>query len=191
MEITEIKKQWENAAPGWAKWEDVFVRLTKPATEAMLDMAGVDPGARVIDLACGAGSQTLMAARRVGDQGQVVANDISDRMLHRLQDKVKVERLNNVSTVLGAAEKLDVPGESFDAVICRLGLMLFAQPGKALALVNRALKVGGKMSIMVFTTPSANAFMAKPMQILLRHAGKNPPALGRTWNIFSWFTRSS
>lgn len=184
MEQAEIREQWEGAAPGWAKWEETVANWIEPATEAMLDMAGVVSGAQVLDLASGAGSQTLRAARRVGSRGHVVACDISDTMLHHVRENARAIRLENVSTMVGAAEELDVPAASFDAVICRLGLMLFVEPAKALAAVRRALKPGGKVAVVVFTTPAANAFMARPMQILLRHAGKEPPAAGQP-GIFS------
>jgi ubiquinone/menaquinone biosynthesis C-methylase UbiE len=154
-------------------------RLDEPATEAMLDMAGIDAGARVLDLASGAGSQTLRAAHRVGEHGHVVANDIAETMLHRVHENAHAARLMNVSTLAGAAEDLDLAAESFDAVICRLGLMLFAAPAHALAAARRALKPGGKFAGVVFTTPAANPFMAKPLQILLRHAGKVAPAPGQ------------
>lgn len=179
MERAEIRKQWEGAAPGWAKWEETVADWIAPATEAMLDMAGVGSGARVLDLACGAGSQTLSAARRVGAEGHVVASDIADTMLQHVRKNARAAGLNNVSTTAGAAEELDVPSGSFDAVICRLGLMLFVEPGKALVAARRTLKPGGKAAVVVFTVPAANAFMAKPMQILLRHAGKAPPAPGQ------------
>lgn len=184
MERTEIRQQWERAAPGWAKWEATVAPWMEPATEAMLDMARVASGARVLDLACGAGSQTLSAARRVGEHGHVVASDISDTMLHHVHENARAAQLENVSTMVGAAEELDVTAERFDAVICRLGLMLFVEPAKALAAVRRALKPGGKVAVVVFTLPAANAFMAQPMQILLRHAGKEPPARGQP-GIFS------
>lgn len=179
MEPTEIRKQWESAAPGWAKWEDAIADWLAPATEVMLDMAGVAPGARVLDLASGAGSQALQAARRVGAQGRVVASDISETMLQHVRENARAARLDNVSTLAGAAEDLDVAPETFDAVTCRLGLMLFVEPANALASAHRALRPGGKAAVIVFTTPAANAFMAKPMQILLRHAGKQPPEPGK------------
>ena len=184
MERADIQKQWEGAAPGWAKWEETVANWMKPATETMLDMAGVISGARVLDLASGAGSQTLSAARRVGTQGHVVASDISDTMLHHVRESARVAQLGQVTTIVGAAEELDVTAENFDAVICRLGLMLFVEPAKALAAVRRALKPGSKVAVVVFTIPATNAFMAKPMQILLRHAGKEPPAPGQP-GIFS------
>jgi SAM-dependent methyltransferase len=179
MQTADIRTQWEGAAPGWARWEATIAAWMEPATEAMLAMAGVDTGARVLDLASGAGSQTLRAAQRVGAQGHVVASDIADTMLHHVQENVRAVGLTNVTTLAGAAEDLDVAAESFDAVICRLGLMLFRDPAKALWAVRRALRPGGKVAVIVFTTPAANPFMAKPMQILLRHAGKTPPAPGQ------------
>jgi ubiquinone/menaquinone biosynthesis C-methylase UbiE len=179
MDRTEIRKQWEGAAPGWAKWEETIANWIAPATEAMLDMAGVAPGARVLDLASGAGSQAFQAARRASAKGHVVASDISETMLRHVRENARAAQLDNVSTLAGAAEELDVAPESFDAVTCRLGLMLFTEPAKALAAARRALKPGGKVAAVVFTTPATNAFMAKPMQILLRHAGKEPPGAGQ------------
>ncbi|HEU0201594.1 MAG TPA: methyltransferase domain-containing protein [Burkholderiaceae bacterium] len=184
MQKADIRQQWERAAPGWAKWEATIATWAEPATTAMLTMADVRLGARVLDLASGAGSQTLSAARRVGAQGHVVASDISETMLQRVQENARAAGLDNVTTLAGAAEDLDVSNERFDAVICRLGLMLFAEPAKALAAVRNAVRPGGKIAVVVFTTPASNPFMAKPMQILLRHAGKAPPSPGQP-GIFS------
>jgi SAM-dependent methyltransferase len=184
MQTADIRTQWEGAAPGWARWEATVATWMAAATETMLTMGGVDVGVRVLDLASGAGSQTLRAARRVGAQGHVVAGDIADTMLHHVRENARAAGLTNVTTLAGAAEDLYVAAESFDAVICRLGLMLFVDPAKALVAMRRALRPGGKVAVVVFTTPAANAFMAHPMQILLRRAGKTPPAPGQP-GIFS------
>lgn len=178
MEQAAIRQQWEGAAPGYARWEATGAAWME-ATEAMLAMAGVATGARVLDLACGPGGQTLRAAHRVGAQGHVVASDIADTMLHHVRENARAAGLTNVTTLAGAAEDLAVAPKSFDAVICQLGLMLFVAPAQALATVRRALRPGGKVAVVVFTTPAANPFMAQPMQILLRHAGKTPPAPGQ------------
>jgi SAM-dependent methyltransferase len=179
MEHASIRQQWEGAAPGWARWEPTIAAWMKPATEAMLAMADIHPCARVLDLACGAGSQTLDAARRVGPQGSVVASDISDTMLEHVRENARSAGLANVTTLAAAAEDLDVAAESFDAVICRLGLMLFVDPARALAAARRTLRPQAKLAVVVFTTPTRNLFMAKPMQILLRHAGKTAPSPGQ------------
>jgi len=178
VQRADIRELWEGAAPGWAKWEATIADWMQPATQAMLEMARVGTGARVLDLACGAGSQTLSAARLVGAQGHVAASDISDAMLAHVRRNAHGAGLDNITTLPGPAEDLALTPGSLDAVICRLGLMLFAEPAKALAAAYRALKPGGKTAVVVFTTPPANPFMAQPMQILLRHAGKTPPAPG-------------
>jgi SAM-dependent methyltransferase len=179
MDRADIRRQWERAAPGWARWEPFLASWMEPATEAMLAMAELGIGARVLDLASGAGSQTLRAAEIVGPQGRVVASDIAEAMLSYVRENASGAGLANITTLAGAAEELDVAAESFDAVICRLGLMLFVEPARALAVVQRALRPGGKVAAVVFTTPASNPFMTRPMQVLLRHAGKTPPAPGQ------------
>src|SRR5213593_3220902 len=99
MQKADIRTQWEGAAPGWAHWEATVATWMEPATEAMLTMAGVNAGTRVLDLASGAGSQTLRAAQRVGAHGQVVASDIADTMLHHVRENARVAGLINVSTL--------------------------------------------------------------------------------------------
>lgn len=179
IERAAVQRQWDGAAPGWAKWEATFRRWMEPATELMFDMAQIKRGSRVLDLACGAGDQSLQAARRVGPSGEVVASDISATMVAYVRSRAEEAGLQNLSAVRGAAEELELPAESFDAAICRQALMLFVDPSSALSATWRVLRPGGKLSVMVFTTPEANAFMAEPMQVLLRHAGKKPPPPGR------------
>lgn len=179
MDKATIQNQWEKAAPGWAKWESTTAEWAEPATQAMLELAGIEPGARILDIACGAGSQSLSAARIVGANGHVIASDISETMLQHVRENVRTAGLKNISTLRGAADEIGIPAESIDAIICRLGLMLFPDPKSALKSVHDVLKPGGKVAVVVFTTPAANPHRARAMQILLRHAGKQPPAPGQ------------
>jgi ubiquinone/menaquinone biosynthesis C-methylase UbiE len=176
--ISEVRNTWEAAAPGWAKWEKTLSRGLEPATDVLLDMARVGAGARVLDIASGAGHQTLQAARRVGSAGTVVASDISATMLDNVLRNASAAGLSNVTAVESAAENLSAAEAPYDAAICRLGLMLFPGPSAAVSAVRRVLKPGGKFAALVFTTPANNPFMAQPMSILLRHAGKKPPGPG-------------
>lgn len=176
---SELRNTWESAAPGWAKWEHVFAATLSSATDALIDMAGIQPGMRVLDLACGAGSQSIQAAKRVGPDGKVVASDISATMLEQVRQNAAHAGLQNIETLECAADELDETQAPFDAAISRLGLMLFPAPGKAVEAVRRALKPGARFAALVFTTPPNNPFMAQPMAILLRHAGKSPPAPGQ------------
>lgn len=178
VKVIETRNTWEAAAPGWAKWEQTFSQGLEPVTDVLLDMAGVGVGARVLDVASGAGHQTLQAARRVGQDGTVVASDISETMLENVRRNALTAGLLNVSTVASAAENLPTTDDLYDAAICRLGLMLFPGPSSAVSAIRRVLKPGGRFAALVFTTPSNNPFMAQPMSILLRHAEKEPPEPG-------------
>ena len=113
------------------------------ATDKLIEMAGVGPGMRVLDLACGAGSQTIQVAKRVGPNGSVVACDISATMLDHVRQNAAAASLQNVETLERAAEELDDTLPPFDAAISRLGLMLFSSPSSALKATRRILKPGG------------------------------------------------
>lgn len=174
----EVRHTWEAAATGYAKWDATLSAGLDEITQTMLDMASVGEDMRVLDLACGTGSQTLASAERVGSNGRIVANDISETMLEVTRARAAGAGLKIVETLCCAAEDLTATTQSFDAAICRLGLMLFPEPWNALAAVNHALKPMARLAVLVFSTPAANSFMAEPMEILLRHACKQPPAPG-------------
>ena len=171
----EVHREWEAAAAGYAKWDEVLAAGLTGPTQVMLDLAGVGPNMRVLDLACGTGGQTLLAAARVGPGGQVIAADISAAMLAHTRERAVQAGLDNIEILETAAEDLDAPAESFDAAICRLGLMLFPNPEAGLAAVERVLKPEAKFAAIVFSTPAANPYMAESMRILRDYAGKPPP----------------
>jgi ubiquinone/menaquinone biosynthesis C-methylase UbiE len=176
---TDLRSTWESAAPGWAKWEQQFSAGLFDATETLIDMAGVRRGMRVLDVACGAGNQSIQVARRVGSSGHVIATDISAAMLEYAGSNAAGAGLKNIEFRACAAEDLDISQPAVDAAISRLGLMLFPSPSKAIYAVRQLLRPGGRFAALVFTTPANNRFMAEPMAILLRHAAKLPPVPGQ------------
>ena len=90
---SELHSTWEKAAPGWAKWENDFSAGLSAATDTLIDMAGIRTGMRVLDLACGAGNQTIQTARRVGPSGSIVACDISATMLDHVRQSAAAANL--------------------------------------------------------------------------------------------------
>jgi SAM-dependent methyltransferase len=100
-------------------------------------------------------------------------------MLGCVREAARRRGLSHIETLESAAEDLPTSAGPFDAAISRLGLMHFPTPMQALIAVQRVLKPKARLAALVFTTPSANPFMAEPMHILLRHAGKAPPAPGK------------
>ena len=169
---------WDSAAAGWAKWEFALMEALTDATEQMLDAASIDAGMHVLDLACGAGSQTIRAAQRVGASGRVIANDISSSMLDFVASNAALAGLSNVETLHGPAEGLSGCGLHIDAATCRLGLMLFQAPLDALDAVRSVLTEGGRFAVLVFASPKGNPLLSKTLMIALTHAGKPPPPPG-------------
>lgn len=162
------------AAEGWKRGVAGRAWL-RPITERMLDLAGIGSGHRVLDVAAGTGEQTLMAARRVGSHGLVLATDIADRMLAHLDEAARSEGLTNVQTRLMDARQLELEPQSFDAAICRLALMLIPERDRALTGIHRALKPGGRLAAVVLSTAEKVPIISASLAIARRRAGL-PPA---------------
>jgi SAM-dependent methyltransferase len=177
---TTTREQWENAAEAWHRWGPFLGRWLGAATERMLYLAGIQTGSQVLDLAAGAGEQTLHAARRVGPDGRVLATDISPAILEYAARTAREAGLSQVTTRELDGEMLDeVPAENFDAVISRVGLIYFPDQQNALAGMKRVLKPGGRIGAIVYSTPDNNAFFSVPVSIIRRRAKLPPPFPGQ------------
>jgi ubiquinone/menaquinone biosynthesis C-methylase UbiE len=110
----------------------------------------------VLDVAAGAGDQTLDVAARVGPQGHVLATDLSPDILQFAAQQAAAAGYRNVETRVSDGEKLQIEDAQFDAVVCRLGLMLFGDPLQGLREMARVLKPGGGVCTIVFGAPQAN-----------------------------------
>jgi SAM-dependent methyltransferase len=168
------RAQWDKSAKGWHDQSPRIREWLRESTEAMLEMADVKPGARVIDVAAGAGDQTLDIARRVGPTGSVLATDLSPLILNLAKDNARLAGYSNVETQVADGESLNAVEASYDAAICRLGLMFFPDPGRGLREIFRALKPGGRACTMVFSTPDKNPCIATLVSTALKHAGLPP-----------------
>ena len=174
------RAQWENAATAWDSWSPLLRSWLGAATEAMLDAAHVKPGSRVLDIAAGAGEQTLTAARRTGSTGHVLATDISPAILRYAQAAAQQAGLSHVETRELDGERHDMlPAGSFDAAISRVGLIYFPDQQRALAGVIHALRPGGRFAAVVYSTPEKNPFFSLPVGIIRRRAQLPPPLPGQ------------
>jgi ubiquinone/menaquinone biosynthesis C-methylase UbiE len=173
------REQWQNAASAWHRWGPQLEAWLGPATELMLDLAQVGTGGRVLDVAAGAGGQTLAAARRVGADGAVLATDISPAILEHASGEARRAGLANVATREMDGEHIEVQPESFDAVISRVGLIYFPDQQAALTGMRRALRKGGRVAAIVYSTPDHNRFFSIPVSIIRRRAGLPPPLPGQ------------
>ena len=163
--------QWNEAAAGWDRHGPQIRAWLRGPTDAMLAMAGVGPGQTVLDVAAGAGDQTLDIAARVGAEGAVVASDISEGILmHALGNAVRAGHAN-VRVHPADAEDLGLPDATFDAAVCRLGLMFLPDPLTGLREIHGVLKPGARFCAMVFAGPDMNPCLRILMSTALRHAG--------------------
>lgn len=173
------RDQWQNAAEAWYRWSPTLNSWLGPATETMLEMAGVAAGQRVLDVAAGAGEGSMSAARRVGPTGHVLATDISSNILEFAARMAKDAGLTNMSTQVMDGEHLDVPDASFDVVISRVGLIYFPDQQQALREMLRVLKPGGRVAAIVYSTPDKNTFFSVPVSIIRNRAQLPPPLPGQ------------
>jgi SAM-dependent methyltransferase len=174
---TTTRAQWQAAAEAWHRWGPFLGQWLGAATETMFDMARIGPGSRVLDVAAGAGEQSIVAARRVGPSGHVLATDIAPALLERAAADARAAGLANVATRELDGEALDLlPAASFDVVISRVGLIYFPDQQRALAGMRHALKPGGSVAAIVYGTPDRNGFFSIPVK-LIRERAKLPAPL--------------
>ncbi|MBT2323284.1 methyltransferase domain-containing protein [Variovorax paradoxus] len=178
---TTTRAQWQAAAEAWHRWGPFLGDWLGEATETMFELARIiGPGSRVLDVAAGAGEQSISAARRVGEGGCVLATDIAPALLERAAADARAAGLANVETRELDGEALDaLPAASFDAAISRVGLIYFPDQQRALAGMKRALRPGGRVAAIVYSTPERNAFFSIPVKIIRERAQLPPPLPGQ------------
>jgi ubiquinone/menaquinone biosynthesis C-methylase UbiE len=131
-------------------YDQFFVPLLRHCSERCIDLLDLQPGERVLDVATGTGIAAFMASERVGPRGQVVATDISQKMVEATQSAADRRSITNVQCERIDAEDLPYPDASFDAVTCVLGLMYPADPQRAIQQMHRVLHLGGRAAVAVW-----------------------------------------
>ncbi len=173
-------QQWNTAAEAWHRWGPLLSRWLGSATETMLDMCEIGTGSRVLDVAAGAGEQSVAAARRIGQSGHLLATDLSPEILEYAAVSASLAGLNNIQTRVIDGENLeDIDADPFDAVISRVGLIYFPDQQKALAGMRHHLKNEGKVAAMVYSTAETNPFFSIPVSIIRRRANLPAPLPGQ------------
>jgi ubiquinone/menaquinone biosynthesis C-methylase UbiE len=138
---------WDAAA---ADYEPLWQAQLAPAQTALLAAADPKPGEQVLDLACGTGLISFVAAEAVGPSGRVVGTDLSGRMIERARETALERGVSNASFARMDAERLDLPDAGFDVITCALGLMYLPEPEKALREMRRVLRPGGRLALAIW-----------------------------------------
>jgi SAM-dependent methyltransferase len=160
---------WEAVSPAWSAHADFIDERARPLTERMLDLAALQPGERVLELAAGAGGLGIAAAER---GASVVISDIAPGMIAAASARAQQRWLE---TRVRDLEAIDEPDGSFDVVLSRDGLMLVPDPARAAAEIRR---VGGRFVLAVWGAPQLNPWLSTIFRIVSQETGIQVPPPG-------------
>jgi len=157
---------WEEAASGWVRRQQLLRELGAPVSHWMVEQISPQPGQRVLELAAGLGETGMLAAELVAPIGGVVVSDQAEAMLEGARARAQELGLSNIEFRVLNAEWIDLPLASVDAVLCRWGYMLMADPATALSETRRVLRSGGRLALAVWDSVQSNPWALLPAQEL-------------------------
>ncbi len=155
---------WEEAAAGWTRQQEAMREFSAPVSHWMIDAISPQPGERVLELAAGLGETGMLAAELVAPMGGVVISDQAEAMLSGARERAVALGLSNVEFQVLNTEWIDLPVASVDAVLCRWGYMLMADPLAALIETRRVLRPGGRVALAVWDVIEQNPWAMLPAQ---------------------------
>ena len=170
---------WEESAVAWVRRHDLLSAFAAPVSHWMVQQISPQPGQRVLELAAGLGETSMLAAELVAPMGGVVVSDQAEAMLQGARELAAQMSVSNVEFQVLNAEWIDLPVASVDAVLCRWGYMLMADPAAALAETRRVLRPGGRVALAVWADVGSNPWALLPAQELISRglapaAGSDP-----------------
>jgi SAM-dependent methyltransferase len=173
-----LHAMWASVAGGWAAKADYADARGAGLVELMLERAAVAPGERVLELACGPGGAGLAAGERVGPSGSVVLSDVAAEMTAIAAARAAERGLANAETRVLDLEAIAEPDGAFDAVLCREGLMLVPEPGRAAAEIARVLAPRGRFALAVWGPRGRNPWLGALFDAVSAQTGAPVPPPG-------------
>ena len=171
-------RNWEEAASGWTRRQELLRELGAPVSHWMLDAVTPQPGERVLEIAAGLGETGMLAAELVAPMGGVIISDQAEAMLEGARERAAVLGLSNVEFQVLNAEWIDLPVASIDVALCRWGYMLMADPATALSETRRVLRPGGRTALAVWDAVEHNPWALLPAGELIERGLSPPPQEG-------------
>jgi len=173
-----LRHEWGVSAAGWKRHWDMWARGAQSVNDRLVELAGICPGHRVLDIATGLGEPALTAARRVGPSGLVVATDLSPALLALAHEEATRLGLRNVEFREMDAEEPDLTPHAFDAALCRWALMFLPNLIRALTRLRGLLVPGGRFAAAVWGPPEKVPFTSVPMSVIRRVLQLSLPPAG-------------
>jgi len=174
--VSNTLKQWQETAVYWSKHHHTIRTMFAPLTRALIEQAQIAQGQRVVDIAGGAGEPSLTIAQTVGAQGMVTCTDPIAEMLAAAEHEAQSLGLKNVQFRQCTADSLPFADGSFDASVCRLGVMFFPDPRAGLREMLRVTRLGGHVALAVWDKSEVNPYSYLVTQVVSRHVPASPVA---------------
>ena len=160
------RQHWDSVASGWKKWWETLERFSQIVTDSLIQMAEVKPGQKVLDIATGIGEPALTVAKVVGDNGKIIAIDVSSEMLSIARERASELGVTNVEFQESDAEKMNFSEGEFDSIVSRWGLMFLPNVQTTLESVYKMLAPKGKFATSVWDKPENIPFFSFAVQTL-------------------------
>ena len=174
----DSRERWEAAAAGWARDREEMQRDSMEVSRWMLDAAALQPGHTVLELAAGPGDTGLMAAELVAPGGRAIITDGAEAMVEAARARAAEVGASNVEVRPMEVEWIDLPTASVDAVLCRWGYMLLADPEAALRETRRVLRPGGRVALAAWAGGEHNPWVTLIREVVQKLGLGEPPAPG-------------
>lgn len=174
----DARDRWERAARGWEARRDVFQGAAQPVSMWLLDHLDLQPGHTVLELAGGVGDTGLLAAELVSPGGRAILTDGAEAMVEATRRRAEQLGVANVEVRAMEAEWIDLGTAEVDAVVCRWGYMLLADPETALRETRRVLRPGGRLALAAWTDPDANPWLSVIGRSVVELGHAEPPPAG-------------
>ena len=176
--IREVQKEaWNQSSVGWKKWDSMNMAFLRPVSDEMIQLMNIADENNFLDVATGTGEPGLTIASMLKN-GKVTGTDLSEKMLEVANENAVNRGIANFETICCDVSSLPFENDSFHAVSCRLGFMLFPDMQLALEEMMRVLKTGGNIVASVWSAPEKNFWVANSMGTMISRLQLNPPAPG-------------
>jgi ubiquinone/menaquinone biosynthesis C-methylase UbiE len=173
------RQRWDGAANNWQTWWKPIESGSEKVSSRLIELAEIEPGSRVLDIATGIGEPAITAANQVGKMGHVLATDISPQMLSVAKQRAISFGLQDIIDFkAGDIETIDLPSSAFDAVLCRWGLMLLPDLNAGLSNIYEALAKGGHFAASVWAFPAQDTLISTTMNIVMKETNSKAPPPG-------------
>ena len=175
VQMVDTLREWRESAEYWERHAQTIRTMFAPVTRSLIEDAGISEGDKVLDVAGGPGEPSLTIAEVVGPVGSVTCTDAVAEMVAAAQSEALRRGLKNISFEQCLADSLPFEDDSYDAAVCRMGVMFFPDPLLGLREMLRVIKSDASLSFAVWSDSNLNPYAYIVTDVISRHI-PTPPA---------------